>query len=239
MLAVAAVVGGGILVPGPVAAADGQPSPTRFGWPAGEAASPADGNWPGAVGTAPPPAGVPDTRAAGSESDKSGADRSTAAPRPSLLALAQPLWTELNPAQQAALRPFADEWNTWSAAEKRSWVSLADRLPRMDPAKREKAQQRIVEWAKITPEARRTARANYRLAKERSPDTRVSEWERYRSMTQEQQSVLRQAGSTSNTAAGHAGAPTGLAKEAAQPLPREPRPPGTFTLVPAVSGPAR
>jgi hypothetical protein len=238
MLALAAVVGG-ILVPGPVAGNDGQPSAVRSNWPAGEAATPAEGNWPGAVGMPVPPAGARDTGAADAVSDQVGAEGTAGAPRASLLALAQPLWTELTAAQQSALRPFADEWNTWSAAEKRSWVALADRLPRMDPAKREKAQQRIVEWARFSPEARRTARANYRLAKERSPDTRVSEWERYRSMTQEQQSVLRQAGSTSNTAAGHAGAPTGLAKEAAQPLPRQPPPQGTFTLVPAVSGPAR
>jgi hypothetical protein len=37
-------------------------------------------------------------------------------------------------------------------------------------------------------------------------------------MTPEQQKVLREAGWTSNTAARHAGAPTGLAKEASQPL---------------------
>lgn len=37
-------------------------------------------------------------------------------------------------------------------------------------------------------------------------------------MTPEQRAVLRNAGWTSNTAARHAGARTGLAKEAAQPL---------------------
>ena len=53
-------------------------------------------------------------------------------------------------------------------------------------------------------------------------------------MTQEQREVLRKAGSTSNTAAGHAGAPTGLAKEASQPLPRVATPPPTGqTFVPA------
>ncbi len=234
-LAVAAVVGGGRLgVTRALGADDGARPTTRFSQPAGEGTLPSDPNWPGKPTAAPsaPPAGA-------SPADPPASTVDATESRPSLLALAQPLWIELTPAQQAALAPFAQQWNTWPAAEKRSWVGLADSLPRMDAAKREKALHRISEWAGMTPEERRIARANYRLAKERSPDTRVSEWERYRSMTQEQRTVLRQAGSTSNTAAGHAGAPTGLAKEAAQPLPREPRPPGGSALVPAVSAPAR
>lgn len=145
--------------------------------------------------------------------------------RQSLLPLAQPLWTELSRAQQQTLAPFAAEWNIWPAAEKRSWVSLSDRMPSMAPEKRQKMTERIIEWARLTPEERQTARDNYRLAKERSADIRANAWERYRSMTQEQRSVLREAGTTSNTAAGHAGSPSGLAKEAAQPLPRSIRKP--------------
>lgn len=238
-LAVAAVVGGGMLgVTRSSLAGEGGPRPpTEFVQPAGEGALPTDGNWPGKP--ARPAGEQPGTVPAAGPREPVAAASDAGPPRPSLLPLAQPLWTELTPAQQTALAAFADQWNTWPAAEKRSWVALADSLPKMDAAKRQKAFQRIAEWAGMSAEERRTARANYRLAKERSPDTRVSEWERYRSMTQEQRTVLRQAGSTSNTAAGHAGAPTGLAKEAAQPLPREPRPPGAFSVVPAVSAPPR
>lgn len=138
--------------------------------------------------------------------------------RASLLPLVQPLWSDLTPAQQAVLEPFAEQWNTWSAQEKRTWVSLADRVPRMAPKARERAHARIREWAALTPEQRRLARQNYRLAKRLPPDERQARWERYREMTPEQRSVLRTSGWTSNTAARHAGAYTGLAKEAAQPL---------------------
>lgn len=216
------------LAPGPSEA----PPAATFSQSAGESTTPADANWPG----------KPDVTAAGTTGevpptpapDPSAATGGSASPSPSplhdpretsLLPLAQPLWTELTPAQQQALQPFADEWNTWPAAEKRSWVALSDRLPTVAPEKREKMKRRIAEWARLKPEERRMARDAYRLAKERSADTRASEWERYRSMTQEQRSVLREAGTTSNTAAGHPGAPSGLAKEAAQPLPREPRRP--------------
>ncbi len=138
--------------------------------------------------------------------------------RASLLPLVQPLWSDLSPAQQAVLEPFEAQWNGWSAAEKRSWVKLADRVPEMSPAARERADERIREWAALSPEQRRLARQNYRLAKRLAPDERQAQWERYREMTPEQRSVLRTSGTTSNTAARHAGARTGLAKHAAQPL---------------------
>ncbi|GMV02860.1 MAG: DUF3106 domain-containing protein [Burkholderiaceae bacterium] len=146
------------------------------------------------------------------------AESEPVAPRASLLPLVRPLWSELTAAQQAVLDPFAQQWNSWSAQEKRIWVSLADRVPRMAPEARERAHQRIREWAALTPDQRRLARQNYRLAKRLPPDERQAQWERYREMTPEQRSVLRSAGWTSNTAARHAGARTGLAKEAAQPL---------------------
>ncbi|MBN9426244.1 MAG: DUF3106 domain-containing protein [Burkholderiales bacterium] len=138
--------------------------------------------------------------------------------RASLLPLAQPLWSDLTPAQQAVLQPFAEQWNSWPAQEKLNWVSLANRMPRMKVEARDKISQRIREWAQLTPEQRRLARQNYRLAKRLPPDERMAQWERYQQLTPEQQSVLRTSGWTSNTAARHAGARTGLAKEAAQPL---------------------
>ena len=157
--------------------------------------------------------------------------------RPSLVSLLEPLWMDLTPAQQAALAPFAPEWNTWPTTEKKAWVNLADKLPGMSPERQAKAKRRILEWANLSPEQRSTARANFRLAKELSAKEKAQEWRNYQSMTQEQREVLRRAGSTSNTAAGHAGASTGLAKEASPPLPRVPEQlkPGSPALVPATT----
>ncbi|HEY0879440.1 MAG TPA: DUF3106 domain-containing protein [Zeimonas sp.] len=138
--------------------------------------------------------------------------------RASLLPLVQPLWSDLTDDQRAVLEPFERQWNGWSAVEKRSWVKLADRVPGMSGEERERVDRRIREWAKLTPEQRRLARQNYRLAKRLAPDERQAQWERYSEMTPEQRSVLRTSGTTSNTAARHAGARTGLAKHAAQPL---------------------
>lgn len=159
--------------------------------------------------------------------------------RASLVALLEPLWSDLSNEQQSALAAFEVEWNTWPTAEKKAWVTLADKLPSMSAQRREKAQRRILEWSNLSPEQRRLARANYRLAKERSAEERYEEWRSYQSMTHEQRDVLRRAGSTSNTAAGHAGAPTGLAKEASQPLPRKRMAPVTPPLIPATGNTLR
>jgi len=140
--------------------------------------------------------------------------------RPTLLTSAQPLWSDLTPPQQAVLEPFAAQWNGLPLSEKRAWADLARRFPRMKPAEQVRVQRRIAEWARLTPEQRKIARANYRLARQKAREKVIAEWESYQSMTPDQRSVLSAAGSTSNTAARHAGASTGLAKDAAQPLPR-------------------
>ena len=153
-----------------------------------------------------------------------------AQPRASLLP-ARPMWTELTPAQRQILAELEPRWNTMPEVRRRTWLKLADRIPRMEPARmepaeRERAQARIREWASLTPEQRHVARENYRLAKTLPRDARAAGWEQYQQLTPEQRTTLRTTGSTSNTAARHAGAATGLAKQAARPMPGvTPRPP--------------
>lgn len=151
------------------------------------------------------------------------------AARPSLVELAQPLWSELNAVQRETLAPLEPKWNGLPLAKKRSWLALTEKMPSMNPAERSKAQARIREWASLSPEQRRMARNNYRLAKTLDKDERIATWESYSQMTPEQRSVLRANGWTSNTAARHAGSPTGLAKEVARPT----------TVSPTSTAPAR
>lgn len=149
--------------------------------------------------------------------------------RPSLLPLAQPLWSDLTPTQQRVLAPFAAQWNALPVTEKRAWADLAKRFPQMKADEQQRVAKRIGEWAALTPDQRRLARANYRLLKQQEVgrENLLAEWENYQSMTPEQRSVLGSVG-TSNTAARHVAARTGLAKTAAQPLPR--RQPGTLAV---------
>ena len=132
-----------------------------------------------------------------------------------------PRWNSLSPAQQTLLEPFRDSWTTLPDAEQRAWAELALRFPRLAVDQQERAQKRIQEWAALTPPQRQMARSNYRLAKVLPPEARVQQYEAYRELSPEQRGVLRSAGSTSNTAAALASPTVGLAKNAAQPMPRD------------------
>jgi Protein of unknown function (DUF3106) len=136
----------------------------------------------------------------------------------SVLVVAEPLWVDLSPANKVFLKPFEKSWYTLTPVERKSWVTLANKVPKLSAPEQKKAAARVNEWAALTPEQRKLARANYRLAQNLNKDERTEQWQRYESMTPAQQAVLRGSGWTSNTAAKHGGSTTGLAKEAAQPI---------------------
>ena len=150
----------------------------------------------------PAPAPVVGTAAtAGSTATPSGSIAATAgaaaSQRQSLLPLAQPLWSNLKPAQQTVLAPFTGQWNSLPVEEKLAWVAVADRYPKMSHAEHSKVDLRIREWARLTPDQRRQARANYRLAKQLPQDERVAQWHQYNTMTDEQKKVLQQSSAKS------------------------------------------
>ena len=187
------------------------------GTPPVEVAAPSvDATEPPVETAAPAPAYTPSPPA------DTTAETPTPGARPSLLPLAQPLWQDLPRVEQQVLQPFEAQWNSWPATEKRRWQTLAQRMPDMTPDQQARALQRIDEWAALSPDQQRLALRNYRLARQLTADERKAQWERYTQMTAEEKRKLRADGAASNTAAGHAGARTGLAKEAAQPL--APRP---------------
>ncbi len=224
--------------PAPVGSASGEPAalaappvdPTLGATPGAPAAAPAEGSGaaPTAAPAAPPAPAAETTPAAGPAAPVAApapvrrAELPRREPtRPSLLPLAQPLWSDLTPAQRQVLSPFEDNWNALPITEKRAWADLALRFPAMKPDEQKRVEKRIGEWAALTPEQRRIARANYVLAQQVARENLLAQWENYQSMTPEQRSVLDAVGNTgSNTAARHVTGPTGLAAVAAQPLPR-------------------
>jgi uncharacterized protein YoaH (UPF0181 family) len=126
-------------------------------------------------------------------------------------------WSQLTAQQKQILAPFQQQWDAWPPADKRSWVVLANRFPQLSAAQQQRARNRINEWASLSGEQRATVRNNIKLSRERKPNERSAEWNRYQQMTPEQKGVLRksqQAGSR----AGNRSVRSGLAPEAAQPL---------------------
>ena len=141
-------------------------------------------------------------------------------PRATAIPLAQPLWKDLTRAQRQVLEPFESQWNELPSTEKRAWADIARRFPEMTADEQARVKKRIAEWAQLSPAQRQVARANYRLAQQAGRESVAAQWETYQGLTSDQKNVLGNSGSTSNTAARYAGPSTGLAKVAAQPLPR-------------------
>ncbi|RZU03080.1 DUF3106 domain-containing protein [Rivibacter subsaxonicus] len=118
-----------------------------------------------------------------------------------LLALAQlapvvtaaeagPSWASLSPQQRTALAPLARDWGSIDAQRKLKWLEVAARFDQLSPAERERIQDRMSEWARMTPAERGQARLNYQGAKQLSAEDRQARWEAYQALPEEQRRKL-------------------------------------------------
>jgi hypothetical protein len=141
--------------------------------------------------------------------------------RPSLnTATQQTRWSELSDGQRSLLAPFEDQWSELTAREKQALAHMAERFPDVTPDDHERSMKRLAAWAELTPDDRRLARYGYRWMRQLDRNEVMAAWKQYQSLTPAQRAVLAAAGSISTTAATHPGRRTGLAADAAQPLPR-------------------
>lgn len=117
------------------------------------------------------------------------------APTPAPMAIKAPVehgvhWKNLKPAQQASLRPLEHEWAGISASQKQEWLKLSGRFPKMTPAEQTRVQDRMAEWARMTPQQRGQARLNFQEAKQITAKDRQSRWDAYQALTPEQRQRL-------------------------------------------------
>lgn len=101
-----------------------------------------------------------------------------------------PDWRSLSPAQREALRPLERDWSGIDAPRKQKWIELAGRFDRMSPDERDRVQQRMTDWVKLSPKQRNEARLNYQGARELSPQERQQRWEAYKALPEEQRRSL-------------------------------------------------
>lgn len=107
------------------------------------------------------------------------------------VAEAGPKWGELSPAQRNALKPLERDWSSIDADRKEKWLDIARRMPGMPPAERERVQQRMAEWARMSPSQRGQARLAYQQAKQVAPKDRQAQWEAYQALPPEQKRQLQ------------------------------------------------
>ena len=99
-------------------------------------------------------------------------------------------WSALKPAQQAALKPLEHEWPGIDARSKRKWLELSTRFPKLSPAEQVRVQERLTEWAKLTPRERGETRLHFQEAKQLPEQDRRERWKAYEALSPEQKQQL-------------------------------------------------
>jgi hypothetical protein len=140
--------------------------------------------------------------------------------QPGGVAATRPAWSELTPAQQAALGPLAPAWGSISEAQKRKWIALSQNYPSLAPAERATLHGRMTEWAALSPAQRNQARLNFAETKRLTNEEKKAQWQAYQALTPEQKKLLAAQAETRAAGAAPAVTPTTRSKLAAVPVTR-------------------
>lgn len=133
------------------------------------------------------PSAVPDARNNAATVPPSLASGKT---KPIPVVVVKPLWVELTPAQQQALTPLAAEWDKLDGLHKKKWLAISNKFATLQPDQQLRLQERMRDWAKLTPEQRRVARESFSRAKKLNPDQKSAEWQQYQQLPEEQKKKL-------------------------------------------------
>lgn len=103
-----------------------------------------------------------------------------------------PTWTSLSRAQQSVLAPLQRDWATIDAARKQKWLEMARRFPTLPEAERLRIQERMSEWARMSPTERGRARLQFQESRLLSAEDRQASWEAYRALPDDERRALAQ-----------------------------------------------
>lgn len=101
-------------------------------------------------------------------------------------------WSSLSPAQREVLAPLQSDWSGIDAPRQQKWLEVARRFPTLPAAERQRIQQRMAEWARLSPAERGRARVQFLEAQQISTEDRQARWEAYRALPPEQREALAQ-----------------------------------------------
>lgn len=100
-------------------------------------------------------------------------------------------WAALTASERDALAPLEREWPGIDAVRQQKWLDVASRFNKLEPDDRARMQQRMGDWARMTPDERRRARLNYQeLRTQTAPDERQSRWQTYQALPESQKREL-------------------------------------------------
>lgn len=138
-----------------------------------------------------------------------------------LITLQSPAWTELTGQQREILAPLAADWDAMEPDRRRKWLGVAQRYAGMAPAEKARVQERMRDWARLTPQERKAAREGYsslQLApadhREAMKATISQQWQAYQNLPEAEKARLRSeataAGSSERRSSVSATVPRGM-----------------------------
>lgn len=104
--------------------------------------------------------------------------------------MAPPHWSDLTPAQQNALAPLAQSWNTLGETHRRKWILLSQNFAALPTAEKEKLYARMGEWASLSAQQRNQARQNFAATARLDPGNKKAQWEAYQALSDEEKQRL-------------------------------------------------
>lgn len=132
-----------------------------------------------------------------------------------------PRWAELTEAQKRALSPLENLWPTLEANRKRKWLAIAQNFADLSESSQALAQERMREWAALSPLERTQARLNFAKTQQLSSDEKLAKWEAFQALSDEDKQKIPSSGQIPPKGAALAVKPMAANKLANTPVKKE------------------
>ncbi|MCE4553283.1 DUF3106 domain-containing protein [Pelomonas cellulosilytica] len=99
-------------------------------------------------------------------------------------------WAGLTAAQRQLLAPLEQDWAEISSSQRSKWLSAAPMLATLPPAELTRLQERMRDWARLSPAERVNARIGFQVAKQVDAEQRQAKWEAYQALPAEKRQAL-------------------------------------------------
>ena len=132
-----------------------------------------------------------------------------------------PTWADLSLAQRKALLPLENLWPTLEINRKRKWLAVAQNFVNMNEASQALAQERMREWAALSPLQRTQARLNFAQTNQLSSDEKLAKWEAFQALSEDEKQKLPSSRQTPTKGAAPSAKPISLDKLTSTPVKKD------------------